>query len=497
MRAPVSVLRLLFGAAVFTTACSNSGTEPSTRTPGIHFVAGNGVADTIGSVLPQALVVEIRDQSGQVVPGVIVRFEAIATTSGGYGWPAFETMVGRLDQPTRGSFVSDTTDAKGQAKAIVQLGDRVGTARTAIMAPVYGFVDTAVFTVRAGNAARITVKVRDTVATIGTSYSLGATASDRNGDPRTSDVVTYTSTSNAASVDAAGTVKALAPGRGKIVMRAGTYADTAWLSILPDLTIAAVSDHSPGRAVVTVKVDGSQLTPLTSISSQIVMPRWNAAGTRVTFYEYDPNINAQIYTVDLQGHRVPFMDPLPSDPHAEFFPRYSADGQWVYFSGLSSTAYVWQVWRAHLDGTGAELIATAPNGSASQASPSPDGSRLVFNQAGTISTIDLATRTIVSLGVQGDFPEYSPDGTKILFLAGSGYNEQLSVMNADGSNMRTLAGRYYDLYSSPSWSSDGKWIVIGGSWNYNAGAPELVDVATFDVLPLVSLRGISQPSFKP
>jgi hypothetical protein len=495
----VSVRRLLAGAVLIATAaCSNNGTEPSTLTPGIHFVAGSGVADTIGSVLSQALVVEIRDQNSQVVRGVIVRFESIASSTPGlYGWPVFETLVGRLEQPTRGSFVSDTTDALGQAKAIVQLGDRVGPARVAILAPLYGFVDTAVFTVRPGNAARITVKVRDTVAAIGGSYSLGAAASDRNGNPRTSDVVTYTSTSNVASVDAAGTVKALAAGRGKIVMRAGTYADTAWVSILPDLTIAAVSDHSPGRAVVTVKVDGSQLTPLTSISSQVVMPRWNAAGTQVIFYELDPNSNAQIYTVDLQGHRAALMDPLPSDPRSEFFPRYSADGQWAYFSGLSSTAYVWQVWRAHLDGTGAELIASAPNGSASQASPSPDGSRVVFNRAGTISTIDLATRTITSLGVQGDFPEYSPDGTKILFLAGSGYSEQLSVMNADGSNVRTVAGRYYDLYSSPSWSSDGKWIVLGGAWNYNSGAVDLVDVATLDVLPLVSLRGISQPSFKP
>jgi hypothetical protein len=448
MRASASVRRLLLGAVVATTACSHSGTEPSSFTPGIHFVAGNSASDTIGSVLPQALVVEIRDQNGQIVPGVIVRFESIAGTSSKYpfGGYVYETLVGRLDQPTRTTFVSDTTDAKGQAKAIVQLGTLAGVARTVIMAPVYGFVDTATFTARPGNAALLTIKVRDTVAAVGGSYALGAAVGDRVGNPRPNDVVAYTSASNVASVDAAGTVKALAAGRGKIVMHAGTYADSAWVSVVPDLTIAAVSTTALGRSVVTVKLDGSQLTPITSIASAVVMPRWNAAGTRIAFYEKDPNIDAQAYVVDLQGNRAPFMNPLPADPRAEFFPRFSADGTWMYFTGLSATAsYVWEIWRAHVDGSAPERLANAANGSAMHASPSPDGARVVFSLAGTISTLDLATRTITSLGVQGDFPEYSPDGTRLLFLAGSGYSEVLTVMNADGSNVRSLPGRYYDL----------------------------------------------------
>jgi hypothetical protein len=489
-----SRVHLLLGALLVSVACSGGGTEPSRLTPGLHFVSGNGVSDTIGAVLTQALVVEVRDQNGQVVSGVVVRFESISATPG-YG--AWETLVGGLDQPTRGIFTSDTTDSRGQAMAIVQLGNRAGVARTAILAPVYGFVDTAEFTARPGNAARITVNVRDTVAAVGAAYPLGAAASDRFGNPRPTDVVTYTPTSNVVSVDATGGLKALAFGRGTVTIHAGTFTDTAWISVVPDLTLAVVSGR-PSRAVGTIKLDGSQFTSLSTTNDAVLMPRWSRTGTRIAFYEGDPNSNARVHTMDLQGNRSPLLSPQPTDPRAEFFPRYSADGQWVYFTGLSATSYTWNVWRAHVDGSGAEMIASSPDAIYREASPSPDGTRVAFTAGSVISTIDLSTHAITSLNVAGDFPEYSPDGTKILFLAGSGDGKQLAVMNADGSNVRTLAGRTYGLYSSPSWSSDGKWIVLGGTSFVGTGSiPDLVNAATFEVIPLTTLRGVEQAAIKP
>jgi hypothetical protein len=494
MLASSSRVHLLLGAVLLSVACSGGGTEPSRVTPGLHFVSGNAVSDTIGAVLPQALVVEVRDQNGQVVPDVVVRFESISTTAG-YG--AWETLVGTLDQATRGTFVSATTDSRGQAMVIVQLGNRVGVARTAILAPVYGFVDTAEFTVRPGNAARITVNVRDTVAAVGAAYALGAAVGDRFGNPRPTDVLTYTPTSGVVSVDATGALKALTFGRGTVAIRAGAFTDTAWISVVPDLTLAVVSGRS-SRAVGTIRLDGSQFMSLSPTNDAVLVPRWSPTGTRIAFYDGDPNGNAQVHTMDLQGNSSPFMSPQPTDPRAEFFPRYSADGQWVYFTGLSPATYTWNVWRARVDGSGAELLASSPGVSYREASPSPDGSRVAFTAGSVISTIDLVTGTITSLNVAGDFPEYSPDGAKILFLAGSGDSKQLAVMNADGSGVRTLAGRTYGLYGAPSWSSDGKWIVVGGSsFVGSAAIPDLVNAGTFEVIPLTTLRGIEQAAIKP
>jgi Tol biopolymer transport system component len=259
---------------------------------------------------------------------------------------------------------------------------------------------------------------------------------------------------------------------------------------VPDATLAVVSQANGIRSVSTVKLDGSQLTPLTPIASAVLLPRWNPAGTRIAFYERDPGSDARMYEVDLQKNRTSLA--VATEPMTQFFPRYSKDGQWVYFSGLSTTYGIFSTWRAHLDGTGVELVTGQPGFNRWEGSPSPDGTRIAFVENGVISTLLLSTHAITSLGVRGDLPEYSPDGTRIAFRTSNG---QLGIMSADGSNL-TAAGpsvQYYDEYSAPSWSSDGKWIVIGGGFN----GPDLVDVATLDVLPLTGLRNVTQPSFKP
>lgn len=495
MRVFASRLRTLVIAVIpAAVACHGGGTEP-VLTPGIRFVAGNNAADTVATALPQALTVEVHDQSGATATGAIVRFESVPVSTpsypyyyGGYSNYGVEAFVSRLDQQGRGTFAADTTDDAGRARVLVTLGSKAGPARVVVSVPAYAFIDTAEFTVRPGNAAHITLKVRDTLAIVGNSYTIGATVADIYDNPRENDAVAYTSTSSVVSVDGAGTVKAMAPGRGKVLVRAGTYTDTAKVSVVPDGTLAVVTTNGATRYVATVKLDGSLLTPLTAISSTVLLPRWNPAGTRVAFYERDPGSNAGMYEVDMQKSRTSLV--AVTDPPTQFFPRYSKDGQWVYFSGRNA-AYGFSSWRAHLDGTGVEMLTDATSSYQWEPSPSPDGTRVVLVANGTLSTMLLSTRAITSLGVTGDVPEYSPDGTQIAFRTASG---QLGIISADGGSVTAIPGSTpYDSYSAPSWSSDGKWIVIGGSYN----APDLVNVATHDVLPLTGMRSITQPAFKP
>jgi dipeptidyl aminopeptidase/acylaminoacyl peptidase len=81
----------------------------------------------------------------------------------------------------------------------------------------------------------------------------------------------------------------------------------------------------------------------------------------------------------------------------------------------------------------------------------------------------LYTRTLdknsprTRLGIQGDNPRWSPDGTKIVFHnSPDGVSSDIYVANADGTGLRQLTDAR-DIDASPIWSPDGTQIVFE-SW---------------------------------
>jgi Tol biopolymer transport system component len=489
MKIAAAPIRALVAFITLISGCANS-TEPGGSAATMRLVAGNGATDTVRATLAQALVAEVRDEHGQPAPGVQVRFEAAKHALPG-GALVTETSVERVDFLYPGDFAVDTTDARGQALVVVQLGKTSGPARVTISVPLYGIADTAMFTVRPGNAARITFSVPDTAATTSVTYSLGATVRDVFGNPRAGDVPLYNSVSSVAGVTSAGTVTTSNIGRGAIVASIGERRDTAWVSVVPSATIAVLAQLDGGLKVATVGLDGSNYTPLTSVSSNVVLPHWNTAGDHLAFFE-GSGFDARVSTVDIRGVRSPLVVGGGGSA-SQYYPRYSVDGQWIFFTASGSPSDVSAIWRARTDGSAAERITALDGVKYSEAAPSPDGTRLVLNANGAIATLELATGAVRSLGVLGDFPEFSPDGSRIVYITSPSH--QLGIVDADGTNPRILNGHSYHLFSSPGWSPDGKWIVLGKE--FGRGAFDLIDAATFDVIPLTTLHSMFQPSFKP
>jgi TolB protein len=109
---------------------------------------------------------------------------------------------------------------------------------------------------------------------------------------------------------------------------------------------------------------------------------------------------------------------------------------------------------------------------------SPDGVRVAFTiQDGAVSQIatmrlDGKGFQVISSGqFQADRPRWSPDGSQLLFNRVNNKNgiARLTVMNADGTNVREIRGTQSAQNVPADWSPDGSLILytsgVGGSRN--------------------------------
>jgi Tol biopolymer transport system component len=160
-------------------------------------------------------------------------------------------------------------------------------------------------------------------------------------------------------------------------------------------------------------------------------------------------------------------------------PAWSPDGQRLAFKTAQGGSNQLAVINAN--GKDETLLTRTFHFSEGQPSWSPDGTQLLYRrtpenplvQNGDIWLLDIATdsdptqpATHPVLLRTGDerYPSYSPDGTQIAFrgdldLAEPTGDEELFVMNADGTNVRQLTSNA-DFDSAPSWSPDGRRILF-------------------------------------
>ena len=462
-------------------ACTDSTAPPPAGLPGLRIVAGDGTTDTIGAVVSQAVIAELRDNDGRPIRGAVVAFESLANVGAPWVW------VRRLDADFFRQSVVDTTDANGRAKAQVELGYITGPAELRITSAAVEAVDTVRFTVAPGAASRVILTPRDATVYPGATAAMHPAVVDDKGNVRAGDQLTFEVVDGAVSVDAAGVVTtSSAPTRAHIVARLGRLTDTLGLSVVPQGRIAAVYTPPSGPAqIAVVDLDGSHLTPLTSLQSTIGIPAWSPDRTSIAFVDaVGISGNGRIFSVDLQGARRQLMQ-SPDSIIGESQPRYSADGRWIYFACFTRSGS-YRLARAHSDGTAVEVLPLAAGVTfGTQPSPSPDGTRLVFTSNNSLYVMNL-TSFVTTLVASGSGPAWSPNGDRIAYLAAGA----LSVMNADGSGAHLISTiHHYDGSFAPSWTSDGQFIVIRGP-----SRVELVEVATGAVIPLSFGTTLYQPA---
>jgi Tol biopolymer transport system component/predicted amidohydrolase len=97
---------------------------------------------------------------------------------------------------------------------------------------------------------------------------------------------------------------------------------------------------------------------------------------------------------------------------------------------------------------------------------SPDGKTIVFDLLGDLYSLPItggkATRLTHGMAYDAQ-PRYSPDGKKIVFVSDRSGGENLWIMGADGSDTTALTTGNVNMYISPTWSPDGKYVVASRS----------------------------------
>ena len=234
--------------------------------------------------------------------------------------------------------------------------------------------------------------------------------------------------------------------------------------------------------IYLMNADGSNQTRLTNAPGFDVETAWSPDGKKIVFRSSRDGEN-QLYIMNPDGTG---QTRLTNNARSDIHPAFSPDGSRIVFASFHDNRYDCYV----IDADGTDEIQLTSNGdgqSCQHPSFSPDGSKIVFGfEDPSVPVFDIYVMnadgtgaTNLTAGAGFDFwPSWSPDGTRILFQRFNftiGRNE-IFVMDADnGGNLTNLTNNSDDN-NHPAWSPDGTKIV----WTANCCGDDEIFVMNAD-----------------
>jgi Tol biopolymer transport system component len=204
--------------------------------------------------------------------------------------------------------------------------------------------------------------------------------------------------------------------------------------------------------IYAIKVDGTGLSQLTHDGQFDCFPRWSPDGTRIVFGRAVA-LTQQLVTAtmaadgsDIKDLTTPFWGVARSG--------YTRDGQHILWE-TQQAGFVSVIWTMDSQGGQQKQLTLPPLRAGEISAPSPDGKHITFisNQntppalANSLFVMNLDGTDIRQItepvGTSHDvYPNYSPDGTKIVFASdrmSSDGSLDIFTMNADGSSLTRIA----------------------------------------------------------
>ena len=197
--------------------------------------------------------------------------------------------------------------------------------------------------------------------------------------------------------------------------------------------------------IYTSNTNGSNLTRLTFTDDRSEQrPILSPDGSKIVYYE-----GSTLYVIDADGRNIRSLYSYARDY------RFSPDGTKLVFSDGSN------IYTINIDGSGLTQLTTS--GSNSKPQFSPNGTRILYESSASGQT-ELYTMTATGRSqtrltrIGGTNGRWSPDSTKVVFEATDG-DQEIYVINADGTAQTKLTDNSTDDIR-PRWNADGTVIIF-------------------------------------
>jgi hypothetical protein len=477
--------------------------------------------DSVLATLPGVLSFTVYDSAGHPAPRIGLAFQLIdATPMPPYPEadrliavraPASQYLPG-LYLTTRAA-LDTKTDSAGNSTATISYGRTATTVRVELRTDPVSIArpETLMFVMRPGAAAAILVSPRDSALYVGRSYTLAATVQDAHGNaiPEATARLTRSSDSTATDVSPDGVVTGRAIGRSLIRLSIDRLHDSAWISVVPPGTLAAVQQSAPG-GLVQFQLDGSGFAVITP--RPVAEPAWSPTGKSIAFVDkstFEYTSGGRIMLRDAAtGAETPLLSDYTPDRDWQAAPAFSGDGAQIYFAGRTILSHIL---RAPVGGGATDTIArpapypadiTTPDGwyTVLTAPAATTNGRFVAYTGVASCCVDWLT--YVADLTQGtrtritgrEMPKWMPGTDSLIAHAWQGFD----VLRPDGTLVRhvpypviaTIGGMRYDI------APNGRWLAVAGDVE-GRRLIELVSLESGIRLPLAFTAGWSSPSWKP
>jgi Tol biopolymer transport system component len=236
------------------------------------------------------------------------------------------------------------------------------------------------------------------------------------------------------------------------------------------------SDRDSGNnELYVINADGTGQTRLTNSEEWEQQSSWSPDGAKIAFTR-DLGGYRTIYVMDADGGSpVQLTNPPPGVIQRDSEPAWSPDGNKIAFtrSYYVGDDYRSDIYVMNADGSNQTKLTDSPINNWGP-SWSPDGTKIAFvsdrddNTGTEVNGNDVfvmnadgtgQTNLTNNPGLWDEFPDWSPDGSKIVFARCCDGRYEIYAMNPAGSGVTRLTDNPTEDYL-PVWSPDGKKVAF-------------------------------------